>query len=174
MTGVQTCALPISLAPWGKLSFSVFSVKDNTLTVAFCCVLFTFLRFTGLNTHFLLYGTECFYSEEHVLLAQRGGDLGSYSGAPLGYYGVGEGYCVYPLLHHSPCHLDRLVLVVKHNREYRRTAVGGVNAENAKDFLSMGFVGVGVGSNLYDKKLVKCGDLDGLTALAKKYTEALK
>ena len=53
-------------------------------------------------------------------------------------------------------------------------AVGGVSAENAKDFLAMGFVGVGVGSNLYDKKLVKCGDLDGLTALAKKYTAALK
>lgn len=53
-------------------------------------------------------------------------------------------------------------------------AVGGVSAENVGEFINMGFVGVGVGSNLYDKKLIEKGDFASLRALAKKYVDAVK
>ena len=53
-------------------------------------------------------------------------------------------------------------------------AVGGVTAENAKDFIDEGFAGVGVGSNLYNKKLIDEGRFGELTALAKKYVSALR
>lgn len=53
-------------------------------------------------------------------------------------------------------------------------AVGGVTAENAGDFLKKGFCGVGVGSNLYNNKLVEAGDFSAITELAKKFVDAVK
>lgn len=53
-------------------------------------------------------------------------------------------------------------------------AVGGVTADNVGEFLSRGFVGVGVGSGIYAKGLIESGDYAGLTALAERYTRALK
>ena len=53
-------------------------------------------------------------------------------------------------------------------------AVGGVTDKNAKDFLRMGFSGVGVGSNLYDQKLIRARDFESLKELASKYVEAIK
>lgn len=53
-------------------------------------------------------------------------------------------------------------------------AVGGITLENAGKYISLGFSGVGVGTSLYNKKLIEAGDWDGLTALAAKYTEAVK
>lgn len=53
-------------------------------------------------------------------------------------------------------------------------AVGGVSTENAGDFMKMGFRGVGVGSNLYDKKLIANGDYAAITSLAKQFVDAVK
>ena len=53
-------------------------------------------------------------------------------------------------------------------------AVGGVNAENVQDLIGMGFSGVGVGSNLYNKRLIEAKNYAALTNLAKKYVEAVK
>ncbi len=53
-------------------------------------------------------------------------------------------------------------------------AVGGVSAENARDFMNMGFCGIGIGSNLYNKKLIANGDFTAITSLAKQFTEAVK
>ena len=52
-------------------------------------------------------------------------------------------------------------------------AVGGVNADNVKDFIGMGFCGVGVGSNLYNKRLIKENDFKALKNLAKKYIDSI-
>ena len=49
-------------------------------------------------------------------------------------------------------------------------AVGGVNADNAGKFFEMGFCGIGVGSNLYDKKLIEEKKFDALRALANQYS----
>lgn len=53
-------------------------------------------------------------------------------------------------------------------------AVGGVNLENAKTFIENGFCGVGVGTNLYDKKLIREGKFAELTVRARTYTDALR
>ena len=53
-------------------------------------------------------------------------------------------------------------------------AVGGVHEGNMKDYLRAGVGGFGIGSNIVDKKLIEAEDYAGITALAKKYVEAIK
>ena len=53
-------------------------------------------------------------------------------------------------------------------------AVGGVNLDNIKDYLSAGVCGFGIGTNIIDKNLVKAKDFEGITELARKYVEAVK
>lgn len=52
-------------------------------------------------------------------------------------------------------------------------AVGGVDHLNVTDFLKAGAVGVGVGSNIINKKMLAEEDYAGITALAKTYVEAI-
>lgn len=49
------------------------------------------------------------------------------------------------------------------------TAVGGINSENANDFIEAGCVGVSVGGNLVNKKLIEVGDFDGIKKLAQEF-----
>ncbi|MCG8482530.1 MAG: bifunctional 4-hydroxy-2-oxoglutarate aldolase/2-dehydro-3-deoxy-phosphogluconate aldolase [Clostridia bacterium] len=53
-------------------------------------------------------------------------------------------------------------------------AVGGVDADNVKDFMAAGIQGVGVGSSLVNKKLINEGRFDEITALAKRFVENVK
>lgn len=52
-------------------------------------------------------------------------------------------------------------------------AVGGIDETNIKDYLKAGASGFGIGSNIVNKELIKNGDWAAVTALAKKYTEAI-
>ena len=52
-------------------------------------------------------------------------------------------------------------------------AVGGINKENIKDYLSVGIEGVGIGSNIVDRNLIDQGKFEELTKLAKEYTEQI-
>lgn len=52
-------------------------------------------------------------------------------------------------------------------------AVGGVNADNMRDYLNAGVRGFGIGSNIIDKKMLAEGDYKGITELARKYINAL-
>lgn len=56
----------------------------------------------------------------------------------------------------------------------RFLAVGGINDKNMKSFLDAGCVGVGIGSCLVNKKMIKERRFDELKELAKKYVEAAK
>ncbi|WMI80258.1 bifunctional 4-hydroxy-2-oxoglutarate aldolase/2-dehydro-3-deoxy-phosphogluconate aldolase [Anaerotignum sp. MB30-C6] len=49
------------------------------------------------------------------------------------------------------------------------TAVGGVDASNYGDFINAGCVGVGVGGNLVNKKLIEAGDFEAIKNLALEY-----
>jgi 2-dehydro-3-deoxyphosphogluconate aldolase/(4S)-4-hydroxy-2-oxoglutarate aldolase len=49
------------------------------------------------------------------------------------------------------------------------TAVGGINAENASAFIKAGCVGVSVGGNLVNKKLIDAGDFEAIKKLASEY-----
>lgn len=53
-------------------------------------------------------------------------------------------------------------------------AVGGINAENCRQFINAGAVGVGVGGNLVSLQLVEEGRLDEITQIAQAYTNALR
>lgn len=49
------------------------------------------------------------------------------------------------------------------------TAVGGVDASNYLEFINAGCVGVGVGGNLVNKKLIEAGDFEAIKNLALEY-----
>lgn len=53
-------------------------------------------------------------------------------------------------------------------------AVGGIDENNMADYLKAGICGFGVGSNITNKRMIDNNDWNGITALAKKYTEVLK
>lgn len=53
-------------------------------------------------------------------------------------------------------------------------AVGSVNSKNCVDFMKAGAVGIGVGGNLVNIKLINDGKFDEITAAAKEYIEVLK
>lgn len=53
-------------------------------------------------------------------------------------------------------------------------AVGGIDINNVKSYIDSGFVGAGVGSSLTNKQMIKDGDWEALTDLARQYVEAVK
>ena len=53
-------------------------------------------------------------------------------------------------------------------------AVGGVDENNLAEFYKAGVCGFGVGTNITDKKMIAENDYTGITALAFKYTNAIK
>ena len=55
----------------------------------------------------------------------------------------------------------------------RFLAVGGVNENNARDFLKAGALGVGVGGNLVNREWIAKGEYEKITETAKKYVECL-
>ena len=52
-------------------------------------------------------------------------------------------------------------------------AVGGVNENNAAEFMKAGCVGLGVGGNLVNKEWIKNGEWKKITALAKEFRKAV-
>lgn len=53
-------------------------------------------------------------------------------------------------------------------------AVGGVNEDNAAEFIKAGAVGLGVGGNLAKKAWIEAGEFDKLTAAAQALVEAVR
>lgn len=53
-------------------------------------------------------------------------------------------------------------------------AVGGVNEKNVSDFLAAGLSGVGVGSNITKRDLIKSENYEAITSLAREYVDAIK
>lgn len=52
-------------------------------------------------------------------------------------------------------------------------AVGGINAANMSDFLKLGIMGLGIGGNLVDTKLIAEGKFDEITKIALTYTSQI-
>lgn len=53
-------------------------------------------------------------------------------------------------------------------------AVGGINEQNAGDFIRAGAIGVGVGGSLVNKEWIERGELSKITALAREYVRAVR
>jgi len=58
--------------------------------------------------------------------------------------------------------------------QVRLMPTGGVNLENAREFLAAGACCVGIGTALLDKALIEKGDWEGLTARAGRLVESLR
>ena len=52
--------------------------------------------------------------------------------------------------------------------------VGGVNENNAAEFIKAGVVGVGIGGNLANKAWIEAGEFDKITEIARKLVESLR
>lgn len=48
-------------------------------------------------------------------------------------------------------------------------AVGGINTDNMREYLSAGVLGFGIGANITDKAMIENSDWEGITNLAKRY-----
>ena len=53
----------------------------------------------------------------------------------------------------------------------RFLAVGGINADNITEYLSVGACGVGIGSDIANKKLIEANDFDAIEKTARRYVE---
>ncbi len=56
----------------------------------------------------------------------------------------------------------------------RFLAVGGVDVNNAKEYMTAGAVGIGIGSGIASRELIKSGNFAKITELARKYIEEVK
>ena len=54
------------------------------------------------------------------------------------------------------------------------TAVGGITVNNAKDFISAGCCGIGIGGNIVNKDWIEAGEFEKIIALAHDYVQAVK
>lgn len=70
----------------------------------------------------------------------------------------------------KPSYLKAICLPLSH---IKFLAVGGVDANNAKEYLAAGAAGVGVASAIADKQLIARGDYKGVTALCRKFIAVL-
>lgn len=77
---------------------------------------------------------------------------------------------LFPNSEFKPSYLKALAAPLSH---IKFLAVGGVNADNLKEYLSAGAVGIGVATAIASKDLIKKGDAEGITSLARKFTSQL-
>ena len=77
---------------------------------------------------------------------------------------------LFPMSEMKPSYLKALTAPLSH---VRFLAVGGVTADNLSEFFDAGAVGIGVATAIVNKKLIAAGDYDGVTELARIYTQAI-
>ena len=77
---------------------------------------------------------------------------------------------LFPIDLYGPQYVKTLRAPLSH---VRVLAVNGITADNMTGYLEAGASGVGVGSGIANKKLIEAGDFEGITKLAKGYTEKI-
>lgn len=77
---------------------------------------------------------------------------------------------VFPAGHMGPAYIKALRAPLSH---IPLMAVGGINEENAAEYIQAGCMGVGVGGNLVNRTLIERGEWPLITALARKYRKAV-
>lgn len=87
-------------------------------------------------------------------------------------HGAGADFVkLFPCVGDAPAYVKAVCGPMNH---IRFLAVGGVNENNAADFLKAGALGVGVGGNLVNKEWVKAGEYEKITEAAKRYVENIR
>ncbi|MBE6703491.1 MAG: bifunctional 4-hydroxy-2-oxoglutarate aldolase/2-dehydro-3-deoxy-phosphogluconate aldolase [Ruminococcaceae bacterium] len=77
---------------------------------------------------------------------------------------------IFPNSELKPSYIKALKAPLSH---MRFLAVGGVDLDNLHEFMQAGACGIGIATGIIDKKLVKAGDYDGITELARRFTEKM-
>ena len=77
---------------------------------------------------------------------------------------------LFPCVGDAPSYIKAVCAPLNH---IRFLAVGGVNEDTAKDFFKAGAVGIGVGSNLVNKKLMDEGNYGEITERARRFVSAV-
>ena len=77
---------------------------------------------------------------------------------------------LFPMSEMKSSYLKALTAPLSH---VRFLAVGGVTVDNLDEFFEAGAVGIGVSTAIVDKKLIAAGDYNGITELARRYTQAI-
>ena len=77
---------------------------------------------------------------------------------------------LFPCLDNAAAYIKAIKAPLSHIKLF---AVGGVNADNAGEFVKAGATGVGVGSALVNKRYVKNGEFEKISALAEKFVKSL-
>jgi len=77
---------------------------------------------------------------------------------------------IFPAGELGPAYFKSILGPLKH---IRLQATGGVNRENCASFLAAGAVGLGIGGNLADKRLIKEDRFEELTETARSYVKAV-
>lgn len=78
---------------------------------------------------------------------------------------------IFPIVSMGASYLKNVKAPLSH---IRFLAVGGVNAENMAEFLQAGACGVGIGSDIANKRLVEANDFASIENAAKRYVEQIK
>ncbi len=77
---------------------------------------------------------------------------------------------LFPNSEFKPSYIKALAAPLSH---IKFLAVGGVNADNLKEYLAAGAVGIGVATAIASRDYIKKGDSMGITELARKFTSQL-
>ncbi len=86
--------------------------------------------------------------------------------AKMAYNAGADFVKLFPCVGDAPAYIKAICGPLNH---IRFLAVGGVDENNAVEFLKAGAVGVGVGGNLVNKEWIKSGDFNKIRDAAKKY-----
>ena len=78
---------------------------------------------------------------------------------------------LFPIGTFGPAYIKALCAPISH---VKMLGVGGVNEDNAAEFMKAGVVGVGVGGNLANKKWIDAGEFSKITETARKLVENIK
>ncbi len=75
---------------------------------------------------------------------------------------------LFPITSMGPKYLKDIKAPLSH---IKFLAVGGINADNITEYLSAGAYGVGIGSDIANKKLIEANDFDAIEKTARRYVE---
>lgn len=78
---------------------------------------------------------------------------------------------LFPITSMGPKYLKDIKAPLSH---IRFLAVGGINADNITEYLSVGACGVGIGSDIANKKLIEANNFDAIEENARRYVKQIE
>lgn len=85
---------------------------------------------------------------------------------------AGADFCkLFPIGNMGPGYLKAISAPLNH---LKFLAVGGITEKNAKEYLNAGASGFGIGGHLLNKEWIDAGEFGKITALTRKFVEAVK